>query len=187
MTSRPRPGVFLDRDGTVIEDRHYLGDPDGVRLLPGAGEAVARLNHAGLPVVLVTNQSGIGRGYFSAADFESVQRRVVGLLAEHGARVDAVYHCPHAPDDPPCDCRKPAPGLFLRASRELRIDLASSFFVGDRARDVQPALEWGGVPILLDAGGPSEEHRDRFLSAPSLAEAVDLVLARSIDAGGENR
>lgn len=186
MTSRPRPGVFLDRDGTVIEDRHYLSDPAGARLLPGAGEAVARLNRAGLPVILVTNQSGIGRGYFSAEDFEAVQRRVVALLAGRGARVDAVYHCPHAPDDA-CACRKPAPGLFLRASRELGIDLASSFFVGDRVRDVEPALEWGGSAILLDAGGASEEGRDRFLSAPSLAEAVDLVLARSIDADGEIR
>ncbi|HEX7239268.1 MAG TPA: HAD-IIIA family hydrolase, partial [Longimicrobiaceae bacterium] len=109
MPSSPlRPAVFLDRDGTVIHDAHYLADPEGVRLLPGAAEAVARLNRAGVPVVLVTNQSGIGRGLFSEADFRAVQDRVEALLAAGGARIDAVYHCPHAPDaDPPCDCRKP--------------------------------------------------------------------------------
>ncbi|MBV9773562.1 MAG: HAD family hydrolase, partial [Gemmatimonadetes bacterium] len=130
-----KPAVFLDRDGTVIHDAEYLSDPAGVRLMPGAGEAVARLNRAGIPVVLVTNQSGIGRGYFTEADFRAVQARLAEVLAAAGARLDAVYYCPHGPDDG-CDCRKPALGLWLRAAREMGLDLERSWYVGDRARDL---------------------------------------------------
>ena len=101
-----RAAVFLDRDGTVIEDRHHLSDPAGVRLLPGAAEAVAALNRAGLPVILVTNQSGIGRGIFTEEQFAAVQAQVELLLAEAGARIDRVYLCPHSPEmTPPCRCR----------------------------------------------------------------------------------
>jgi D-glycero-D-manno-heptose 1,7-bisphosphate phosphatase len=175
-----RPAVFLDRDGTVIHDAHYLADPAGVRLLPGAAEAVARLNRVGLPVVLVTNQSGIGRGYFSEADFQAVQEALVRLLAKRGARLDAVYHCPHAPDhQPPCDCRKPEPGLFLRAARELRVDPARSWYVGDRVRDVAPAGRLGGTGILLRGpAGEGETPPPGVGVAGSLAEAVERILVR---------
>lgn len=177
--SAARAAVFLDRDGTVIEDRHYLGDPAGVALLPGAGEAVARLNQAGLPALLVTNQSGIGRGYFAEEDFLAVQRRLAELLAAHGARLDGVYHCPHAPDrEPPCDCRKPSPGLFRRAARDTGVALERSFFVGDRLRDVAPALELGGTGILVSAGGgPHEPMPEGIERVGSLREAVERVLA----------
>jgi D-glycero-D-manno-heptose 1,7-bisphosphate phosphatase len=151
--------VFLDRDGTVIHDREYLGDPTGVELLPGAGPAIARLNRAGVPVILVTNQSGIGRGFFTEDAFLATQRRLEELLHEHGAHLDAVYYCPHSPDvQPPCTCRKPASGLFHMAASELRVETGASFFVGDRARDISPAVEFGGTPILLrpDGSPPAE-------------------------------
>ncbi|HEX2091556.1 MAG TPA: HAD family hydrolase [Longimicrobiaceae bacterium] len=174
------PAVFLDRDGTVIHDAHFLADPAGVRLLPGAAEAVARLNRAGVPVILVTNQSGIGRGYFSEADFRAVQARVEALLAAKGGRFDAVYHCPHAPDrQPPCDCRKPGVGLFLRAAEEHRVNPGRSWYVGDRLRDLEPGERLGGRGILVrNPDHPDEEARAPAgtLVVDTLAEAVRVVL-----------
>jgi D-glycero-D-manno-heptose 1,7-bisphosphate phosphatase len=169
--------VFLDRDGTVIVDREYLADPESVELLPGAAAAVARLNRAGRPVILVTNQSGIGRGYFSQADFRAVQDRFEALLAEAGAHLDAVYLCPHAPDaEPACDCRKPAPGLFLRAAAEHRLDLGTAFYVGDRVRDVAFGAQSGGTGILLPGREAGENAPPGVVRVESLAHAVDLVL-----------
>ena len=108
-TSRGRAVLFLDRDGTIIEDAHYLGESERVRLLPGAADAIARVNRAGIPVVVVTNQSGIGRGFYDMAAYREVAARLDALLADHGAHLDATYLCPHTPDArPPCDCRKPA-------------------------------------------------------------------------------
>ncbi len=184
MERRLRPAVFLDRDGTLIEDRHYLSDPEGVVLLPGAGEAVARLNRAGLLLLLVTNQSGIGRGYFTEEAFAAVQARLAERLADRGARLDAVYHCPHAPDvDPPCDCRKPSTGLFVRAAREHGVDLRRSFLIGDRSRDVEPARELGATGILVRTGpDASEPVPPGAESAASLTRAAERILARrSID------
>ncbi|MGH7673553.1 MAG: D-glycero-alpha-D-manno-heptose-1,7-bisphosphate 7-phosphatase [Gemmatimonadales bacterium] len=147
MADGSRPAVFLDRDGTIVEDPGpgFLHEPAKVRLFPGAGEAIRRLREAGFLVVTVTNQSGIARGLYTAADYEAVQRRLVELLATHGARLDASYFCPHHPQfTGPCDCRKPGTKLFLDAQRELGIDLARSWWVGDRLSDVQPARLLGG-------------------------------------------
>jgi histidinol-phosphate phosphatase family protein len=176
-----RPAVFLDRDGTLIHDRHYLSDPAGVEFLPGAAEAVARLNRAGLFVALVTNQSGIGRGFFGEDDYRAVHRRLVGALAEQGARLDADYHCALAPDAPdPEGMRKPGAGMFLRAAREHGLDLAASWFVGDRARDVAPAVVLGGRALLVR--GPQTEVGEGAAPASipvveSLSTAVDVILA----------
>jgi D-glycero-D-manno-heptose 1,7-bisphosphate phosphatase len=177
-----RRAVFLDRDGTVIYDRHYLADPEGVELLPGVSTAIAALNRASVPVVLVTNQSGIGRGLYSEAAFREVQLRMQQLLAESGARLDATYYCSHPPDlDPPCDCRKPAPGLFVRAARDLGLDLGRSFYVGDRARDLAPTRSLGGTPILVRAGGPTASEvgslPDGTWTAHTLEGAVAMVIA----------
>jgi D-glycero-D-manno-heptose 1,7-bisphosphate phosphatase len=183
-----RAAVFLDRDGTLIVDRHYLGDPAGVELLPGAGAAVRALNEAGIPVILVTNQSGIGRGYFTEEDFRAVQLRLDELLSSAGARLDGVYHCPHAPDaDPACDCRKPRAGLFRRAAAERRLDLSRSWYVGDRMRDVEPADRFGGRGILVDAeaGRPSGGREPMGTGSaeptivPDLARAVETILAET--------
>lgn len=176
-----RPGVFLDRDGTIIVDQDYPGDPGGVVLLPGAAEAIADFNAAGLPVVVITNQSGIGRGYITEADFRAVQARMEELLRDAGARVDATYHCPHAPtQSPPCQCRKPAPGLYLRAAREHGLDPAASFFVGDRLRDVVPGLELGGSTFLIAGTEPAatDAPPPDVRVVQSLAEAAPLVLGR---------
>lgn len=145
-----RPAVFLDRDGTLIVDRHYLADPAGVELLPRAGEAVARLNAAGFFVVLATNQSGIARGYFSEAQYLAVHERLVADLGTHGARLDAAYYAPSYEDtaDPDAD-RKPGAGMFLRAARDHGLDLARSWWVGDRPRDVAAAGRFGARGLLV--------------------------------------
>jgi D-glycero-D-manno-heptose 1,7-bisphosphate phosphatase len=167
-----RPAVFLDRDGTIIKDVGYLGDPDEVRLIPGAAEAIARLNRAGLPAVVVTNQSGIARGLLDEAAYEATRARVDRLLADQGARLDGHYHCPHHPDiTGPCECRKPALLLYRRAARDLSLDLGASWWVGDRARDVDPATALGGRGILIDRTGGSA------LTAADLGEAVSRILA----------
>jgi D-glycero-D-manno-heptose 1,7-bisphosphate phosphatase len=176
MAAERRPAAFLDRDGTIIEDRDFLGDPGQIRLLPGAARAIARLNEMGLPVVVVTNQSGIGRGLITEADYAGVRERLDELLSAEGARLLQSYHCPHAPDrEPPCDCRKPAAGLYHQAAAEHDLDLARSVYVGDRTRDIDAGLRFGGVGYLL---GPPESGWQpgasaRFHQVDSLSEAVD--------------
>jgi D-glycero-D-manno-heptose 1,7-bisphosphate phosphatase len=171
--------VFLDRDGTIIEEKQYLSDPDGVKLVAGAAEALRDLRSAGYALVLVTNQSGIARGLFSEAAFRDVQARVDALLAGYGARLDAVLYCPHHPDfTGPCDCRKPGLGLYRRAASELDLDLATSVYTGDRLSDVLPALETGGVGYLVRTGYGAVEAAH----APSGIEVVaDLsAVARKV-------
>jgi D-glycero-D-manno-heptose 1,7-bisphosphate phosphatase len=174
----PRPAVFLDRDGTIIEDVDYLGSPIGVRLLPGAGRAIARLTDADLPVVIVTNQSGIGRGYYTEAEFAAVQSRLEELIRDAGGQVLATYHCPHSPDQfPPCDCRKPAGGLFLKASREHDLDLARSAYIGDRMRDLEAGLARGGTGYLIDPHPAGiGQVTARLHRVGSLEEAVAQLL-----------
>lgn len=182
-----RPAVFLDRDGTLIHDRHYLADPAGVELLPGAAEAVARLNRAGLAVVLVTNQSGIGRGFFTEGQYHAVHARLEEVLAERGARLDAAYFCPDVGEPGEEDDRKPGVGMFRRAARDHDVDLAASYFIGDRLRDVTPALRLGGTPILVRSPQTELEEAERLgiPVLPSLAEAVVRVLGDRDRGGSE--
>ena len=181
----PRPSiVFLDRDGTIIRDVHYLSRPDEVELLPGAADAIGRLNRAAVPVVVITNQSGIGRGYYDVEDYERVHARMLDHLAEAGARIDASYYCPHAPDlVPPCDCRKPRPALFERALREFGADPAHAYYVGDQLRDITPALVLGGTGILITSPDISTEAITEAeleaRTATSLSEAVAAILEGS--------
>ncbi len=148
-----RPAAFLDRDGTIMVERGFLADPAGVELIPGATEGLRALREAGYALVLVTNQSGIARGYFGVDEFRAVQARLEALLAAEGIALDGVYLCPHHPDfGEACDCRKPAPGLYRRAAAELRLDLARSLFIGDRLSDVEAAGALGGRGILLRTG-----------------------------------
>jgi len=181
----PRPAVFLDRDGTIVHDPDYLRNPDDVELLPGAARAIARLNARGLPVIVVTNQSGIARGLFTHDDYDVVRLRLDELLAAQGAHVDASYYCPHHPDyTGACDCRKPGTLLYRQAAASHAIDLACSVFVGDRWRDVAPALELGGRGILV--AGPSTPLDDvrraeaRAEVVSSLDQAVDLIFAARV-------
>ena len=175
-----RRAVFLDRDGTIIEDRGYLADPAAICLLPRAAEAVARLNRAGLPVLVVTNQSGIARGLLDEAAYASTAGRLDELLADAGARLEGHYHCPHHPDfTGPCECRKPGPLLYRRAATDHGLQLGASWWVGDRLRDVLPAECFGGRGLLI-AQPPLNElsapAAGRFPLVRDLAAAVDIIL-----------
>jgi len=174
--------VFLDRDGTIIEDPGFLHEPDKVKLLPGAAEAIRRLNDAGYRVIIVTNQSGIARGRFTVADYEAVQQRLGALLAAHGARLDGAYFCPHHPQlTGPCDCRKPGLKLFRDAQAAFDIDFAQSWWVGDRLSDVQPARVLGGHGVLVTTWeGNLHQGQARALGVmvvSDIGEAVQKILA----------
>ena len=176
--------VFLDRDGTIIEEVGYLDRPERVELFPWTIDAVRVLNRAGLAVVLVSNQSGVARGFFTEAVVDAVHQRMADLLNEGGARIDAYYYCPHHPDGKvpryaqPCDCRKPGRGLVDRAVQELGIDPAKSFVVGDRWLDVALGRVVGAQSVLVRTGyGASEEDRR---PADLAADAVvDNLIAAS--------
>lgn len=178
----PRPAAFIDRDGTIIRDANYIRDPAHVELLPGAADAIRRLNEQNVAVIIVTNQSGIARGWLTAEDYDAVQRRLGSLLGAAGAHVDGVYMCPHHPDiSGPCDCRKPGLALYRQAIAEHGLDGSTALFVGDRLRDVTPASALGGQGILLDVDSTPPEDRERAQSesiatARSLGEAVDRFL-----------
>jgi D-glycero-D-manno-heptose 1,7-bisphosphate phosphatase len=178
-----RRAVFLDRDGTLIRDAEYISDPADVELLPGAATAIRRLNDAGIPVVVVTNQSGIARGYFTEADYERVHQRMVELLAAEGggARIDATYLCPHHPDfTGPCECRKPGTLLFERAAKDLGVSTQGSWFLGDRLRDIQPARPLGGAGIMVRSSATPEDElataTKEFAVVSSLDDAIALVI-----------
>jgi len=143
--------VFVDRDGTVNEEVEYLNDPAELRLIPGAPAAIRLLNQAQVPAILVTNQSGIGRGYFSAGRMREVHQELGKQLAAHGAHLDAIYYCPHHPDEG-CNCRKPRPGMLKQAAEEYRIDLQRSFVVGDKVSDLDAGRRAGCRTVLVLTG-----------------------------------
>jgi len=183
VSGSPRAAAFLDRDGTIIDDVHYIASPELVVLRRGAAGAISRLNRAGMPVIIVTNQSGIARGLFSREDYERVDSRMAELLAQERARIDATYLCPHHPEfGGTCECRKPGTLLFHRAAKEHHLDLARSIYIGDRWRDVAPGITLGGRPLLIVDDTTRAEERERAAHAgvemvTSLADAVDRVLA----------
>ena len=165
-----RRAIIMDRDGTVCEEVGYVNHVSRCRLLPRSAEAIRLLNEAGRRTAIVTNQAGVARGYFAEEMILAVHERLRRLLADSGARIDGIYYCPHHPTagEPPyrgaCDCRKPLPGLVLRAAAELGIDLTRSFMVGDSARDVVAAQAAGVTPVLVLTGygrGEWEHQRER--------------------------
>ncbi len=170
--------AFVDRDGTLIRDTGYVSDPDDVVLLPGVGEAVRLLNAAEVPVIIVTNQSGIGRGYFGVGAFLLVQARLEELLAAEGARIDAAYFCPHAPDEG-CPCRKPGLELYQRAAAEQGVDPAGAAYVGDRLRDVTAAGALGGLGVLVARDGATYDAPvpPDVVQVPDLLTGVREILA----------
>jgi heptosyltransferase-2 len=184
--NRGLPAVFLDRDGTINRDTGYVSRPEQFELIPGVARAIGRLNRAKIPVVVVTNQSGIERGFYSRDDLEQIHRRLVALLAAEGAHVDAIYFCPHAPDRRFCRCRKPAAGMLLRAVEDFsaaRIDLSRSYVVGDKELDLFLGKAAGGRSILVRTGyGKETEAKLAALNlletpvAEDLSGAVDLIL-----------
>lgn len=188
--SRLRRAAFLDRDGTIIEDVDYISRPEDVRLRPGAADAIRSLNHAGVPVIVVSNQSGIGRGYFSYEQYERVRARIDEVLRANEAHLDGTYICPHAPVEPvACACRKPAVGLFEQAAREHGLELAGSWYVGDKWRDVQPGIELRGQSFLIAAPStpPEDLERARHIGIVrhSLTDVVTEILATLT--GGQSR
>ena len=184
MTRKFERAVFLDRDGTIIEEVGYLDRPERVEFFPYTVDAIRVLNRAGLAVVLVSNQSGIARGFFTAGVVDDVHRKMEGMLAAGGAHIDAYYYCPHHPDGKvpglatACECRKPARGMVDRAVTEFGIDPARSFVVGDRWLDVALARTVGAKGILVRTGyGESVEHQaPRDLTADAV---VDNLIAAS--------
>ncbi len=174
-----RPAVFLDRDGTMVEDPGHLGDPDGVVVLEGVPEAIRTLAEAGFAPVVISNQAGVARGLFTEEAVVAVNERVAEILAESDAKVEGWYWCPHHPDfTGPCDCRKPAPGLLLRAARELGLDLSRSWLVGDHGSDVEAARRAGVRPVMVLTGHGREES-ERVGAAPDIPVVANLTAAAS--------
>lgn len=162
---RGRPALFLDRDGVVVQEVGYLHRPEDVRLVPGAAATIAAANRLGLPVMVLSNQSGIGRGYYGWPEFESTQARIVAQLAAAGAALDMVLACPFHPEgEPPYrhrahPCRKPRPGMLLRAAERLGLDLAGSWIVGDRTIDLEAGRAAGLAGGLHVLSGHGAEER----------------------------
>lgn len=173
MANAKGRAVFLDRDGTIILDQAYLKEARQVHLLGGAGEALAKLQAHGFALVLVSNQSGIGRGLITQEESEQVHQALVARLAEHGVRLDAVFYCPHTPEAQ-CRCRKPSPEMLLWAARTLDLSLADSFMVGDKPCDMEAGKRAGCRTILLTAGPPANRGEpDAPSSFPPDAVAGD--------------
>jgi D-sedoheptulose 7-phosphate isomerase/D-glycero-D-manno-heptose 1,7-bisphosphate phosphatase len=181
MDSQPRPGVLLDRDGTIIVDHGYVSSVDRVEFIPGAPEAIATLNEARIPVAVVTNQSGVARGFYGIDDVALVHRYMAAKLAEHGAHVDLFLYCPYHPDGVvdafarASDDRKPGPGMAHAAAAALNLDLGASWVVGDRPEDIGLADRVGASAIYL---GPDNSPDPRVWSLPDLATAAPFILER---------
>ena len=187
-----RPAVFLDRDGTINEQMGYINHISRFVLLPGAAQAICRLNEHDIPVVVVTNQSGLARGYFPASLLEEVHAELVRLLAAEGARLDGIYVCPHHPEAKVeqyrqvCRCRKPQIGLLEQAAAELDLDIARSFMVGDRWSDLECGVRAGAVPVLVLTGygrgelefiGPQKKIQPALI-ASDLPDAAEQIIRR---------
>jgi D-glycero-D-manno-heptose 1,7-bisphosphate phosphatase len=170
--------VLLDRDGTLMHDRHYLADPAGIEILPGVVEGLKRLQARGLGLVVVTNQSGVGRGYFDAAAVDRVNNKLVEMLAAEGITLAGVHYCPHVEADD-CRCRKPRPGMVEQAALALDFEPAESFVVGDREPDLGLGRAIGAVTILVRTGGgrrTETEHGDMAdYIVDDLAEAATVI------------
>lgn len=184
----PVKAVFLDRDNTLIEDPGYLSDPSAVRLLPGAAEAIRRLQGADYRIIVATNQSGIARGLLDEVRLQAIHDRMRQMLAESGAVIDAIYYCPYL-NGPEAsvkryrqdsDLRKPKPGMFLLAAREHGIDLAASWSVGDSARDTAAGRAAGCRTIQLGSGPDETDECRPDFRARTLTEAADIILTHSV-------
>lgn len=178
-----RAAAFLDRDGTIVEDVNHLSRPEDVRLIPGAVRAIIALNAAHVPVIVVSNQSGIGRGLFDREAYDRVHGEIEQRLAREGAHLDATYICPHSPDhEPPCDCRKPRVALFQQAARDHHLDLARSWYFGDRWRDVEPGHTLGGRGLLIPAPSTRPEDLHRAQQANSVRDTLEAAVREMLGA-----
>jgi D-glycero-D-manno-heptose 1,7-bisphosphate phosphatase len=196
--ARGRPALFLDRDGAVVEECEYLCRVEDIFMIPGAAQVIAAANKGGIPVVVVTNQAGIGRGYYGWTEFKTVQDTIAASLAAEGARIDAVYACAHHPEaqgsfsHPDHPARKPNPGMLLQAASDLAVDLKKSWLVGDKAIDVEAAKRAGIAGALQVATGHGETERRLVTNLASstfevrfgrsIADAMMLPILRPLDA-----
>jgi len=177
----PRPGILLDRDGTIIVDDGYVGSVDRVRLIEGSAEAIARFNRAGVPVAVLTNQAGVARGYYGVEDVEDVNRHIAAELERYGAHIDLWLFCPYHPDGVveafarTSDDRKPAPGMAHAAAAALNLDLSASWVVGDRPEDIGLARSAGASAVHV---GPVRYDAPGVDSFPDLAAAASFILSR---------
>jgi D-glycero-D-manno-heptose 1,7-bisphosphate phosphatase len=172
--SSPSPAVFLDRDGTIMRDVDYCGDPKNVEVFKGATPALRRLKGRGYQLVIITNQSGIGRGYFTERQYRAVEAEVARQLGD--GLVDATYHCPHLPTAG-CKCRKPSPEMIFQAGRDQAIDLSRSFLVGDKRSDMECGRNAGVKTVLVQTGyGKDTDPSLADFVARDLKDAVDMVL-----------
>ena len=190
MTEQRGSGVFLDRDGVIVEEVDHLGHPDQLRLIPGSARAIRLLNDQNVPVLVVSNQAGVARGYYPEARVAEVHDALQSLLGAEQAHVDAFYYCPHHPTHgvgeylTRCDCRKPRPGMLSRAAADHAIDLGSSVMVGDKASDIGAGRAAGCATVLVQTGHGADEWRrwgESFqpdLVAADLLEAVPWIASR---------
>ncbi len=172
--------VFLDRDGTIAQDVPYCRSPDDFELLPTVPQAIKLLNDNAFKVAVITNQSGIARGYFTEETLAQIHQKVRDELAKHGAHVDAIYYCPHHPDDG-CDCRKPGTALFHKAAKDLNIDFKTSYVIGDMQMDIDAGKALGCKTVLVTTGpkGRNNVVDPPHYVAPSLFSASKWIIIDS--------
>ncbi len=190
MNAHRQPAAFIDRDGTINVDSGYLNRPEHLRLIPRAGQAIARLNRAGYPVIVITNQSAIARGLLTESGLSEIHAALARQLSAFNASLQAIYHCPHHPDygdHTSCDCRKPEPGMILRAAREQNIDLAGSIVIGDNATDLKAGWRAGCRSALVRTGCGEDvltqldtqtRHRISYIGR-DLFDVVDWMLTNA--------
>jgi D-glycero-D-manno-heptose 1,7-bisphosphate phosphatase len=168
-----RKAIFLDRDNTIIRDDGYFHDPNTIVFLPGVIDGLLRLQEAGFLFFIVTNQSGVGRGYFPESDVVAVHKKIIALLHEQGVLMRKIYYCPHAPEEN-CPCRKPKPFLILRAAKEFDIDLAKSFFIGNHVKDMEAGHAAGTMTVFI---GTPERSPIIDFEAQSFVEATEKIIS----------
>jgi len=171
VNSKKNKAVFLDRDNTIAKDVPYCSRPEDFELLPGVSEAISTLNKYGYKVVIITNQSGIARGYFTEETLELIHRKMIDELNKQGARIDRIYYCPHHPDEN-CDCRKPKPKLIQVAAEDLNIDISQSYMIGDKQIDMKLAENAGCKAGIFISGSITNKENN----VKSFSEAVDRIL-----------
>jgi len=184
-----KTAVFLDRDGTIIVDAHFLDDPDRIELLPGTVEGIKRFNDEEIPVIILTNQSGVARGLITEEIIEQIHNRLIELLEIRGAKIDRIYYCPHHPEGTiegfrkDCTCRKPKTGMAVKAAEDMNIDLSSSYVVGDKESDMQLARNINAKAILVRTGKGNDTEQDSSENAydnvfDTLSGAADFIVRR---------
>ncbi|MBQ7650964.1 MAG: HAD family hydrolase [Victivallales bacterium] len=169
-----KPCIFIDRDDTIIHDVPYLAEPSRVALTPGAAEALAEFRGLGFSIIVISNQSGIGRGYFTEAQLKQVNDRMLVLLAEGGASIDAIYYCPHRPDEN-CNCRKPKTGMLEQACRDFEVDKAHSVMIGDLRGDVDMGKSFGIKTIQIMLPDKAKQDAWADFKVATLPECTPIL------------